>query len=98
MAFFLLEYELVPDYAELRAPLRAEHLDLARAAFERGDLVLAGALTDPTDRALLVWSTDDRGPIDAFVAADPYVREHLVTTWTIREWTVVIGEGAAPIS
>ena len=98
MAYFLLEYALVADYLERRTPLRSEHLDLARAAFERGELVLAGALTDPADRAVLVWSTVDRDPIEAFVEADPYVRNGLVRSWTIRPWTVVVGGAAAPIA
>ena len=91
MAYFLLEYVLVDDYVERRAPLRPQHLELARAAADRGELVLAGALTEPIDRAVLVWSTDDSGPIEAFVAADPYVRNGLITSWTTRPWTVVVG-------
>lgn len=94
MPYFLLEYSLVDDYIERRAPLRPEHLELARAAADRGELVLAGALTDPTDRAVLVWSTEDPTAIEAFVAADPYVREGLVSSWTIRPWTVVVGSAA----
>lgn len=93
MAYFLLEYALVDDYVERRTPLRPEHLDLAQAAADRGELLLAGALMEPTDRAALVWSTDDRAPVEAFVQADPYVREGLVTSWTIRPWTVVRGFG-----
>jgi uncharacterized protein YciI len=94
MPYFLLEYSLVDDYVERRAPLRPQHLELARAAAARGELVLAGALMEPTDRAVLVWSTDDRGPIEAFVAADPYVRNGLVKSWTVRPWTVVVGSAA----
>lgn len=97
MAFFLLEYQLVGDYLERRAALRADHLTLAREAHERGDLVFAGALTDPTDRAVFVWTVDDRSTIETFVAADPYVRHGLVTESTIRPWTVVVGAGAAPV-
>ncbi|MEO6713002.1 MAG: YciI-like protein [Mycobacteriales bacterium] len=95
MAYYALEYQLVDDYVVRRTPLRPEHLGLAQAAAERGELVLAGALMEPTDRALLVWSTEDRAPIEAFVEADPYVREGLVTSWTIRPWTVVAGSAAA---
>lgn len=95
MAYFLLEYHLVPDYVDRRTPLRPEHLDLARAASDRGDLVLAGALTDPVDRAVLVWRVDDAAVVEAFAEADPYVREGLVRSWSVRPWTVVIGEGAA---
>jgi uncharacterized protein YciI len=86
----VLEYALVDDYLERRAALRDEHLALARAAHERGDLLLAGALPDPYDRALLVW-TAPREEVERFVAQDPYVREGLVTGWTIRDWNVVVG-------
>ena len=86
----LLEYSLADDYLERRAALREDHLALARAAHERGELLLAGALPDPYDRALLVW-TASREVVERFAAQDPYVREGLVTGWTIREWNVVIG-------
>ena len=86
----VLEYALADDYLERRAALREEHLGLARAAHERGELLLAGALPDPYDRALLVW-TAPRETVEAFVARDPYVVHGLVTGWTIRPWNVVVG-------
>ncbi len=86
----VLEYALADDYLERRGALREEHLALARAAHGRGELLLAGALPDPYDRALLVW-TAPREVVERFVAADPYVRHGLVTGWTIRDWTVVVG-------
>ena len=55
---FLLFYDLEPDYLERRADFRAEHLELARAAQERGELVLAGALADPADGAVLLFTGD----------------------------------------
>jgi uncharacterized protein YciI len=93
MPYLVLEYQLVEDYLERRTALRDEHLSLARAAADRGDLLLAGALADPADRALLVWRTDDRAVVEDFVEADPYVRKGLVTAWSIRPWTVVVGDG-----
>jgi uncharacterized protein YciI len=86
----LLEYTLADDYLERRAALREEHLGLARAAHERGELLLAGALPDPYDRALLVW-TAPRDVVERFAERDPYVVQGLVTSWTVREWNVVIG-------
>jgi len=86
----LLEYTLADDYLERRAALREEHLALARAAHERGELLLAGALSDPYDRALLVW-TAPREVVERFAQQDPYVRQGLVTGWAVREWNVVIG-------
>ncbi|CCG03809.1 YciI-like protein [Blastococcus saxobsidens] len=86
----VLEYTLAEDYLERRTALRADHLDLARAAHERGELLLAGALPDPYDRALLIW-TAPRAAVERFVAQDPYVTKGMVTAWTIRPWNVVVG-------
>jgi uncharacterized protein len=86
----LLEYSLTDDYLDRRTALREEHLALAQAAHERGELLLAGALPDPYDRAVLVW-TAPRETVEDFVARDPYVVHGLVTGWTVREWNVVVG-------
>lgn len=91
MAYFMLEYDLAPDYLERRTALRAEHLGLARAHQERGELRLAGALADPADRAFLVFDVADAAVIEGFVAADPYVKHGLVRAWRVRPWTVVLG-------
>jgi uncharacterized protein YciI len=94
MGYYLLEYALIDDYVARRAAFREAHLALAREAQRRGDLILAGALAEPTDRAVLVWRTEDSSVVEGFIDSDPYVRNGLVTSWTIRPWTVVIGEGA----
>jgi uncharacterized protein len=86
-----LFYDLVDDYLERRAALRADHLALAEAAHDRGELLLAGAMSDPYDQALLVWSTDDVGVVESFAKADPYVVNGLVTSWRVRTWNVVVG-------
>lgn len=89
--YWLLLYDLVADYLDRRAPLRDEHLGMARAAHERGELVMAGALADPADRAVLVFKADDASVAESFAANDPYVKNGLVENWTVRSWTVVIG-------
>lgn len=94
--YFVLIYDTVDDYLERRKAYRAEHLALAREATERGELVLAGALADPADTALLVFEGADRSVAERFVAADPYVRNGLVTSWRIRDWTVVVGRAFHP--
>jgi uncharacterized protein len=95
MSYFVLRYDLVDDYLERRAALRDAHLGLARAAFERGELVLAGALAGPADQALRVFSAPERSVVEAFARSDPYVLEGLVTRWEVRDWTVVVGNAPA---
>jgi uncharacterized protein len=90
VSHLVLEYALVDDYLERRAALRDEHLALAQAAHRRGELLLAGALPDPYDRALLIWDAP-RDVVERFVEHDPYVVHGLVNSWTIRDWNVVIG-------
>jgi uncharacterized protein YciI len=91
---WLLFYEVVDGYVEKRMPFRGEHFRHARAAVERGELLLAGALTDPADGAVLVFRSPTADAAEAFAAADPYVREGVVTGWRVRRWIVVAGEGA----
>lgn len=92
---YLLIYDLCSDYLERRAALRDEHLGLAWAAAGRGELLLAGALGEPTDNAVLLFKGDSPAAAQAFANADPYVREGLVTGWRVRPWLTVVGEQAS---
>lgn len=94
---YLLMYEVTPDYVERRAAFRTEHLGLARAAYARGDLVLAGALTNPMDGAVLLFTGDSPSVAEEFAKNDPYVLNGLVATWRVREWTTVVGDKPAVI-
>ncbi|AFD26050.1 YciI-like protein [Deinococcus gobiensis I-0] len=76
-------------------PHRGAHLAHARAAAERGELLLGGALADPMDGAVLLFRAEGPQPARAFAEADPYVQAGLVESWDVREWTTVVGEGAA---
>lgn len=91
MPYFLLLYDVVDDYLERRGAYRAEHLALARAAVDRGELRYAGAFSDPADGAALVFRGEDRAVAERFAQADPYVQSGIVTRWRVREWTVVAG-------
>jgi uncharacterized protein YciI len=94
---WILFYDLVNDYIEKRAPFRDEHLALARAAYERGELVLAGALADPADGAVLVFQGDSPEAAESFAKSDPYVRSGLVARWRVRKWTTVVGVGTGSL-
>jgi uncharacterized protein YciI len=89
---YLLIYDAAPDYLERRSAFRAEHLALARAAVARGELILGGAFADPVDGAVILFKGDSPAAAEAFAAADPYVKNGLVTRWRVRTWTTVVGE------
>lgn len=88
---YLLSYEYVEDMAQRRAPYRAGHLALARAAHERGELLMAGAFSDAPAGAVLLFRAEEPGVVDSFVAADPYVQNGLVTRRQVRPLQVVFG-------
>ncbi|MGH9456972.1 MAG: YciI-like protein [Thermoanaerobaculia bacterium] len=92
---YLLIYDVSPDYLQRRGTFRAEHLRLAWEAHDRGELILGGALGDPVDGAILLFSGDSPASAERFAAADPYVRNGLVRTWKVRPWTTVVGATAA---
>jgi uncharacterized protein YciI len=91
---YLLLYDYVPDIVERRGPHRAAHVAHARAAVDRGDLVLGGALADPVDGAVLLFKGDSPAKVEAFAQRDPYVLNGLVSRWRVREWTTVVGADA----
>jgi hypothetical protein len=95
---YILFYDVVDDYVARRAQYRSLHLEHIRRAYERGDLVLAGALAEPVDGAVLVFRGASPKVAEEFAKNDPYVINGLVTTWRVRKWMTVIGDGATPPS
>ncbi|MEZ0496622.1 YciI-like protein [Sphingomonas sp. IW22] len=93
MSHWLLIYELSSDYLARRGEYRAEHLSLGWEQADRGAILLGGAVGDPPESAMLLFS--DRDAAFAFANADPYVINGLVRAWRVVPWTTVIGEQAA---
>jgi len=91
MNYYALFYEVVDDFVARRALFRQEHLRLANEARERGEILLAGALAEPADRALIVFRAADKSKAEAFARKDPYVVNGLVKKWEVRPWNVVVG-------
>lgn len=94
---FVLIYEVGPDFIQRRGEFRDEHLALAWKAADAGELVLAGALEEPTEQAFLLF----RGSRDAalrFAAADPYVKHGLVKAFRVKQWHTTVGaQASAPL-
>jgi uncharacterized protein YciI len=92
---YLLSYVIAPDYLQRRGDFRDPHLVLAWQASDRGELVLGGVVGDPVDGALLLFQGDSPDVAERFAAADPYVLNGLVTSWSVRPWTTVVGAASA---
>ena len=91
---FLLIYDLADDYLQRRQDFRAAHLELAWNAKETLGLVLAGALDEPVDQAILLFECDNPDRLEFFAKADPYVKNGLVKSWRVRPWHTVVGDAA----
>ncbi|NMP30044.1 YciI family protein [Thalassotalea sp. M1531] len=95
--YFLLTYDVVPDYLSAREQYREQHIQLARTSAESGELCLGGALSNPTDSAVLLFKGTSEKVARDFALNDPYVIHGLVKHWTVREWNIVIGAGVDSI-
>src|SRR5260370_17169847 len=96
MPYYALFYEAVDDFMARRGMYRDEHLRKARESLARGELVLAGALADPANGALLIFHGESPAAAEAFARQDPYVRNGLITTWKVRPCTVVVANDPHP--
>ena len=92
---YILFYEYAPDYLERRGEFRDQHMALAKASIDRGELFLGGAFASPPDGAAIVFKGKSQNIAESFAKEDPYVINGLVTSWNVREWTTVAGKDAA---
>ncbi|HTH59929.1 MAG TPA: YciI-like protein [Paraburkholderia sp.] len=92
---YLLMYDVSDDYLSRRPAFRDAHLAHAWAAADRGELLLAGALAEPVDGAVLLFDGDSPAVAEAFARDDPYVKAGLVVRWRVRPWQTVVGPQAA---
>jgi uncharacterized protein YciI len=92
----VLEYTYAANYLEAREEFRSAHLALAWAAVERGELLLGGAVGSERFTGLLIFQGQRAlEAAEAFAAVDPYVTGGVVTAWSARPWTTVVGEAAS---
>ena len=75
------------DVAVKRAPHRAGHLALASQYKQQGKIIMGGALADLSGASVIFRSKEDA---ETFVKEDPYVKNGIVTSHEVREWSVVV--------
>ena len=91
MGYYILFYKTSETYTKDREPHRALHLEHAKKAQNDGNLLLAGALEEPADEAMLIFKTDQRALVENFAKNDPYVLHGVVKHWFISPWKVAMG-------
>jgi uncharacterized protein YciI len=92
MRYFVLRYDaVVDDYVNRRAPFRSDHLRLLREAHARGEVVMAGAVGESPDGAIIIFRAETAQTAEQFAKDDPYVKNGLIVTWRVQPWNVVVG-------
>ena len=89
--YYILFYKTVENYVEKRVPFRDEHLKLVKEAHNNGDLIMAGALTEPSDTGVFIFKGESPKTAENFAKNDPYMLNGIVAEWEVRPWNVVVG-------
>mmetsp|Transcript_32892 Transcript_32892/g.48991 ORF Transcript_32892/g.48991 Transcript_32892/m.48991 type:complete len:134 (-) Transcript_32892:303-704(-) len=89
---YLLRYEYIPDVLEKRGPYREGHLGLAKQFIAEGTCLSGGPTGEvgeevPTG-ALFVFTEEEAAK--KYAEGDPYVKNGIVTGYSIEEWNVVL--------
>ena len=85
-----------PGAGQVRAdnrPAHLEHLDRFAAKLLAGGAVLADDGATPVG-SLIVFDSEDRAEVEAFVAADPFTKAGLFASVSIYPWRKVFFAGA----
>ncbi|HAJ82717.1 YciI-like protein [Zunongwangia profunda] len=91
MNYYILTYHLVDSYLEERGKYREEHLEMAKKAQEAGEIIMAGALDNPADKAVFIFKSEFEETAKHFAENDPYYKNGLIKQYLVRKWNVVIG-------
>jgi uncharacterized protein len=80
------------DSGNVRAENRPAHLDRHAAKLLAGGAVLADDAATPVG-SLIVYDSEDRAEVEAFLAADPFTKAGLFASVTIYPWRKVFFAG-----
>ena len=83
-----------PGRLDRRKAMREEHL--AHLAGHTGSIRTAGPFTDENGvpcGSMLVVEADDLAAAEAMAAKDPYLREGVFESVTVRPWKLTVGTG-----
>lgn len=87
----IVTYTFVEDYLTKRTPFRKAHFEYLKTFVERGELILGGATANPADKGIIVYDKLSAVEVKEIILSDPYYIHGIVVSYTIQEWTVVLG-------
>jgi len=87
---FILFYDTVDDYITRRAAFREEYLRLTRQHADDGSLVMAGALADPTNGAVLIFQGDGPEVAETFARNHPHGKNGLIRQGRVKKRPEVV--------
>jgi uncharacterized protein YciI len=88
---FVVIYRYVPDMESRRTPHREEHLSWLRELAAQGLVVVAGAVQEPLDSAVLVVRGADLHDVRRRLIDDPYAKANLITEVVVRPIGLAVG-------
>ncbi len=84
---YILFYKTIDNYIEERELYREEHLNLIQKAYKNNELIMAGALAEPTGGAVLIFNSHEVA--NEFAENDPYVKNGIIVEWRVQPWNVI---------
>ncbi len=82
--------EYVSDAAKVNA-VRPLHRAYETQLLAEGKLAFGGPITDGSG-ALIVYEAESKEAAEALLKADPFCREGVFASWTIRPWKIVFAD------
>ncbi|WP_075344695.1 YciI family protein [Tenacibaculum agarivorans] len=89
--YYILNYRASENFNEEKKLYQNEHIQLMKKAYEKGELILAGGLLNPSNGGMLIFNVLDQKIVEEFAKNDPYVKSGIIEKWDIRPWNIVIG-------
>ncbi len=86
---YLLRYVSVDGYEPIAEANIDAHWERVVAFQKRGVLLMAGRLDEPVDGEALSLFTTREAAVE-FAEGDPFVRNGVVASWTVRAWREVL--------
>ncbi len=88
---YILKYQFVPDYINLREPHRMDHFNYIKEYIDQGNLFLGGATESDPPEGILIFNCMEKVDIQKFAKHDPYVINGIVDSHQIIKWNAVAG-------